>query len=489
MSVPRRIRIVLFALVWFSCSWFGSWELNPNTATRLYAAISLVEQHDATIDEFAELTIDKAAFGGHFYLDKAPGMTLMAVPAVAIGDWLTAREATGMAKLTGESDFARYLRLRLRIAVATGPALLTALAAVLILEMGASLAGGVAAGLFAALGFALGTPIWGWSTTVLGHAPVASLYVVAIWAVWRGTRDAVARPRFAALVGASLGWATVIEYQAALAGGVIGLWALYRYRYRQGASWRPAMAAIAAGIAALIPLGVYNMVAFDTPFRIGYSGVVGWEGMQRGLFGLGWPDPRVLLEITFGPTRGLLWVAPVVILAPYGLDLWWRRSDRREWAALVGGVTIVTLLVNAAYVYWDGGNSTGPRLAMPMAGALALGLAAGWAELTSRATRIACAMLLGLSIFLNLAIASADIFAPPIFLFPIWSDVLAGRFARGELQTIASDWWGWSTWAGLWLWAVIVLPTLSWLARQAMAADPGTEYVHGVDRPPGESTA
>ena len=73
LAALAAILIVIGLLVWSSCAWFGSWEGNPNNATRLFAAISLVEDGDATIDEFSGLTIDKATFGGHVYLDKAPG--------------------------------------------------------------------------------------------------------------------------------------------------------------------------------------------------------------------------------------------------------------------------------------------------------------------------------------------------------------------------------------------------------------------------------
>ncbi|HEX7655466.1 MAG TPA: hypothetical protein VF404_00570, partial [Sphingomonas sp.] len=89
-----RLAALLFVLVWLSGAWFGSDELNPNNATRMFAAISLVEHHDATIDEFGALTIDKADFGGHTYMDKAPGMTLMAVPIVAATNWVTGTSAT-----------------------------------------------------------------------------------------------------------------------------------------------------------------------------------------------------------------------------------------------------------------------------------------------------------------------------------------------------------------------------------------------------------
>ncbi|MBV9747796.1 MAG: hypothetical protein JO157_03170, partial [Acetobacteraceae bacterium] len=166
----RAIPLILALLTWFSCAWFGSWELNPNNATRLFAAISMVEDGRATIDPFAPLTIDKAQFGGHAYLDKAPGMTLMALPAVALADAWTGERASQLQLQADDPAFARYLRLRLRLAVAIGPAVLTALAVAALYDLALGLTGSAAAALFAALGFGLGSPVWGWSTTIFGHA-------------------------------------------------------------------------------------------------------------------------------------------------------------------------------------------------------------------------------------------------------------------------------------------------------------------------------
>jgi hypothetical protein len=51
---------------------------------------------------------------------------------------------------------------------------------------------------------------------------------------------------------------------------------------------RSAVLAAASGDAAtlLIPFVAYNMIAFGTPFRLGYSSAVGFAGMNQGLFGL-----------------------------------------------------------------------------------------------------------------------------------------------------------------------------------------------------------
>jgi hypothetical protein len=316
----KTIRILLFALVWVSCAWFGSWEFNPNNSTRLFAAISMVEDGDATIDEFRDLTIDKAIFGPHAYLDKAPGMTLMALPAVALADAVTGERASSFVMALGDPSLARFLRLRLRLATATGPAVLTAIAAVLLFDMAAALTAGsgagVGAGLFAALAYSLGTPIWGWSTTIFGHAAVAALYVIAVWCFWRASLTQGRRPVL--IGGAALGWAVVVEYQAVLAGSAIAIWAVWRV-WPSPRRWLLLGLAAAGGVVALLPLPLYNLFAFGTVFKVGYSGVVGFDGMQQGLFGLTWPRPTLLWEILFGERRGLFWVAPVLLVAPLGL--------------------------------------------------------------------------------------------------------------------------------------------------------------------------
>src|ERR1700709_862857 len=123
-----RSRVLLFALVWLSCTCFGSWALNPNNLTRMAVAVALVERGDGRIDEFRDLTIDKAEFGGHFYLDKAPGMTLLTLPATAVAERVSTRPP--VPSTLWNAPFEQWMTVRLRLAVASVTALITALAAV-----------------------------------------------------------------------------------------------------------------------------------------------------------------------------------------------------------------------------------------------------------------------------------------------------------------------------------------------------------------------
>ena len=122
-----QVPALLFALVWLSCTWFGSWAFNPNSATRLLAATAIVEHGNARIDDFADMTMDKALFDGHFYMDKAPGMTLMALPWVALTNHVTNRSSFDIPHRLFDPTAENFLKLRMRVAVAFTSAILTAL--------------------------------------------------------------------------------------------------------------------------------------------------------------------------------------------------------------------------------------------------------------------------------------------------------------------------------------------------------------------------
>lgn len=482
----RAVPLLLFLLVWLSTGWFASWELNPNNSTRLFAAISLAEQGDATIDEFAPLTIDKAQFDGHVYLDKAPGMTLLATPVVAAAFVATGQGARHLDKQIGNAELARYLRLRLRLAAWLVTGLITALATIALWSFARALTGDEDAALFASLAYALATPIWGWSTTLFGHAPVAGLWMIAIWAIWRGTQMR-ASAGLALIAGAALGWAVAIEYQAVLGSAVIGLWALSRLWRRPGAL-PAALAAIAGGGTALAALIGYNLLAFGVLFRFGYSGVVGFEGMQQGFFGLTYPKPLVLLALLFGVRRGLIWVAPVLLRGGSGMAALWQRE--RALAAMLIVLALTVLLVNSSYVYWDGGYSTGPRHSVPAITPLAIAVAVTWTTIRTRPGRAAALALLALSAAVNLVITATDMFAPDDAPFPLWDPILKVDFAQGMFRDLPGEFWGWTHWTGLALYVLVagaLLAALLVAQRTRQRAHANIYRTNGAAQHPGKA--
>src|SRR5690349_10679070 len=82
---PGQIRMraaLIVAVLFLSYAYFyqaGGWNQNA----RFDTTRAILEQHSLTIDAYHENTQDKALFRGHYYSDKAPGVSLLAIPAAA----------------------------------------------------------------------------------------------------------------------------------------------------------------------------------------------------------------------------------------------------------------------------------------------------------------------------------------------------------------------------------------------------------------------
>jgi hypothetical protein len=218
------------------------------------------------------------------------------------------------------------------------------------------------------------------------------------------------------------------DITAAPAGALVGLYLLIASPQRG----RDLAALVAGGIVGLAPLLIYNQLAFSSPFRLGYSQVQGFEGMQQGFFGVTVPQPMVLGELLFGHFRGLLPLAPVLLMVPIGLVAMVKARPTRGTAVVIIGTLLCFWLINASYFYWDGGSSTGPRhmvAALPLAClALAFAWPPGWPA------RSLALLLLLVSLCLSMVVASVDSMAPPWFTDPFFRYLLPGFFQGGWMQ-------------------------------------------------------
>src|SRR5262245_64689993 len=80
---PRRVAVVMTAALVVSYAYFyqaGGW--NQNSRFALVRAI--LERHTLQIDAYQLHTGDRALYEGHYYSDKAPGLSLAALAPAAI---------------------------------------------------------------------------------------------------------------------------------------------------------------------------------------------------------------------------------------------------------------------------------------------------------------------------------------------------------------------------------------------------------------------
>jgi hypothetical protein len=375
-----------------------------NADSRIFLTASIVDRGQLNIDPLAPYTGDRAAYGGHYYSDKAPGLSLLAVPAYAVLKYtlLGGRPYTALFAASPDRRLDFLPRYLLALLYAGLP---TAILCALLFDFLALLGVARAWRTLLALTYGLGTIALPFATVFFGHQLAAALLFGAFVLLYRLRRGALPA-RYALLAGALAGLAVVTEYPAALIAAALGLYALMA----PGAARRLAAPLAAGALPPLAVAGVYNTLAFGGPLRQGYAYLAGQAvyraGQAQGFMGITYPHLDAIWQTTFGPYRGLFLLAPVLLLAAPGLYLLARRPGWRAEALLWLGIVVVYSAFVVSYFEWDGGFSLGPRHFLPALPFLVLPIGELLRPGRARAWRPAVAALAAVS-FATVGLATA----------------------------------------------------------------------------------
>jgi hypothetical protein len=364
----RREWIVVI-LVWASALSFFH-EVGPQDITRLALTESIVVDGSLRIDRWQDQTVDKAVYGGHYYSDKAPGMSFLAIPSFVVlraggvlraanvppGIWKDRSDLWMLRALAGGLGFLALVVLMGRVAEGVEPG------------TGAITAASIGLGTLAA-------PLAG---TMFGHLVAGAFGFGAFVAAWSGLRATTRRDLRFAAAGLCAGLAVLTEYQTVFIAGAVLVYVAVR-------TLRGAAFFVAAAVPSGLALAAYNNAAFDSPFHLSYRYVASNFASEQaqGFFGIGVPDLGRLWQVLFD-LDGLLPRSPILVLAAAGLVLLWRKGVRAE-AVLCGVVTLAFLALNTGYYDILGGGSPGPRFFVPALPFLGIGLACSfgrWPRLT-----------------------------------------------------------------------------------------------------------
>lgn len=425
----RRTALFLAAGLLVGYAYFyqaGGWNQN----SRFALVRALVERGTLRIDETVRydgkvITGDLAKRGAHIYSDKAPGLALAAVPVVAAVRPLVAapKSKAGIATLS-------------YVATVATAAVPTALAAWLLFWLALRLGARPGGAAFAAVTFGLGTPAWCYATLLFGHALATGCLVAAFAAAVALATAGSARRDWLLAGGAGLaaGWATITEYPTAVPAAIIAGLAL---AHAWSGGW-PRRLRVVGGVtggavACVAVLLLYNQAAFGAPLNVGYAHLEGgFGGMKEGFLGVTYPKAHVLGELLVGRFRGLFYLAPVLALAPIGLALLVRAPASRRPALAAAAIVGYYVLFNAAYHYWNGGWSYGPRHLSPALPFFCLGLAHLWTW-SRPALRAPLAALALYGAALSLIAVSTTAQVPEHFKRPV-TQLLWPSFRRGDLS-------------------------------------------------------
>lgn len=434
----RRAFAIVCAVSALSYGYFfagGGW----NQSSRFALVRAIVEQHSVRIDRYHEVTGDKAERDGHFYCDKAPGISLLAVPVV-----LAARPVLKACGLDPKSQ--RGLTWLAFLATFAASSLPSVGGAAALMWLAKRLGAGPFHAALAALTIGLGTPTFAYSILFWGHATAGACLIAAL-ALGVATLDAETT-RVRVLRGSSTGLllalGALVEYPAFGAASIIAvalIYLAYRTRGLVFALELLGMLALGALLPALLLLA-YQKLAFGSPFTLSYSKVQGFEGMKEGFFGITVPRPHILWKLIQGSRRGLVWIAPCLFVAPAGFYLLYRRAASLTHSTILRvalAVLAFYLLLNASYHYWDGGFTYGPRhvgAALPFLG---LGIAAACEGPTRM--RHAAHSLSAFSVLLTV-MAMAVNPMPPADVKSLHTTLYLPAFFRGKLDQNDGDFFG-----------------------------------------------
>ncbi len=353
--------MAIFMLMLVSYAYFyqggGS---NQNSRFDLVRAI--VEDHSTRIDRFEHNTGDKACRGpmgrciqargpwDHYYSDKAPGSSWIAVPVYGVAYLLA-----GSDKPTSH-DLNWWAYLCTVFAVGLPSAIAVSALFWLLGMLGCSRLASAAL----AIGYGLGTLAFPYATLFYGHQLASALVLIAFAFLVRERQGTALGAYGLVGVGALLGMSVVVEYPSALLLIALLTYALSWMRPFSRLAW------LALGIA--VPglcCALYHWMNFGHPFTLPYEFSTKPHRSQGFFMGLGKPDMGVLKELLFGSFRGLLHAAPWLGAAAPGLLLWVRCPGHRAEAGVCVAAIVFFLWLNSSLVDCQGGWAMGPRYLIP----------------------------------------------------------------------------------------------------------------------------
>lgn len=413
---PKKdgLSVAVFALLLASYAYFyqgGGW--NENSRFDLVRAI--VEDHSLAIDRFQVNTEDKALFGGHYYSDKAPGLSFLAVPLYAVLRLF-------QSFFSSEHHFVVFATYVVTV-LTTG--LATALTGLLVYRAGRKLGAGAQGAVIAALGYGLGTIAFPFATMFFGHQLAALVLFLAFYLAWEAEiAPSSWRSLSIVLLCAS---APVVEFPTAPVAVLILAFHFWSSLEKQKV--------LAFGVLAIVPaliLGFYLTRTFGGPFAVGYSSLANpgarQEMLTRGLFGLTYPKPAVLVELLIGRSRGMLPYSPVLMLGIPGYFRLLSTGEHRRPMRVLGLVVVYFLLFVSSYEWWQGGAAFGSRHLAPMLPFLATPVAV----VADQRPRLS-AVLAAVSVLVMLVVTSVQPKPNEQLTDPFWEFTLPS-FVRGELS-------------------------------------------------------
>jgi MFS family permease len=344
----HKKELKLFLSFFVMYSFFVSY-INWNENSRLDLTMAVVDEHRFEIDSYYNNTGDRAFYNGHYYSDKEPGMSFLAVPV-----YFLYKEFFGKPVLHhnvyNQNISASYLQLMFFVIVFTS-ALFGAMSVVLVYRALNYFTANERHRLFITITFAMGTLVLIYSRLFINHVVAMFFAFLSFYLAFLTKRGR----DFALPAGLFAGFAASTQLSTAIValGNLVLLW-----RVRKRIPFY-----VIGCVIGLLPLLLYNYSIFHNPFEFTYfhmdKTIWGFESVN-GQFKFRLAEGlNIMARLLVDPYRGLLVYSPVLIFAFIGLWLMYKKY--RAEALLIASYFLVILVYNSQLNVWYGGSAFGPR--------------------------------------------------------------------------------------------------------------------------------
>ncbi|MFN2238395.1 MAG: hypothetical protein ABR524_03295 [Thermoanaerobaculia bacterium] len=339
----RQLAFGIFLLVFLLYGYFcggGGWAQNSNFAlTR-----SLALEGDVFIDEYRDTTGDLSEVNGRVISNKAPGLSILGVPAYWLSRTLVPGEERGI-----------VVTLRGWLTNLFSNALLSALVPPLLFVWARREGVDARRAAFLALLIGVATPLLPWATVFFLHGASGALALMS----WLAARSRARGSAFlAGLAGGTAALCNYLFLPILVPLVLLAMWPEIRSSRLAGA--RRAAGVIAGAALPLLAFAAYQLAAtgqiFFLPLTSNETFVT-----EDALFGiLNLPGMEAVWGITFSPYRGLFYLSPLLLLAIPGAAAMYRARKTPD-LLFVFAVLAAHFGMNLSFNNWEGGFGIGPR--------------------------------------------------------------------------------------------------------------------------------
>jgi hypothetical protein len=324
--------------------------------SRLDLVYSIAYNSTFSIDDYKDNTGDRSYFQGHYYSDKPPGLSFLAIPSYILSDSVYNFLTPDYRHIFYPEE--RFFFTTKTVVMFTN-CLFFALSVVLLYDILSRYTRDEKTKMLVVLAYGLGTMALPYSTTLVGSYSVSSFLLLLLFLMFL-KRNRMKKHDFL-VMGLVNGIGLMLDYSLMLIFAILVLFLFSDRKIRRMALFY--LLGFAIGV---FPLLVYNHVIFGSPFTLSYEFLdeTVWktESTEHMIFHPLFSFPRfeTVFMLLFSLYRGLFVYNPVLLLSFIGL-FYFAKKQRKEAVFILSFFLFLLLLNSAKFYGWDGGSVFGPQ--------------------------------------------------------------------------------------------------------------------------------